>query len=519
MAAPTLADTARWSRFSATGQAWRSVAIGVLAWLLPLAAILAVAGRRWWQIGDPVSGLDAGEWLAYGRGALGGQGRSSGGAYPPFVPVMIRLGQLVLGPMEAARLVGAGSLAAVMGATYLAARTSVSFWFATMAAAIVGLASVVAEPVAYGGYPQNWALALIIAGATMLARYWEAGGRGRLLWAGVAFCVAALAHHMYFPFGLVVAIVVWLLWLTSRPATGVASRRTLAAIGIAAVASGCYLPSFLAFRRAGYDPPINATNQGMESAVRYAVREATDLWLTIILIGLIGLLVTFRHRSALWVTATALAIASAGLFLATREVRLLPPLVIGSALGLALLLQAIWSLARARQGAWGRLAWLAPLVALAAPLSLWPATDSQAEEFIAYYRVVDPEMVEMAAFVDDYPMSGMVAVRKGERDWPVGWWFEGLTDAKIAVGSDPRWLGFPRERDRAAMVGDLFSGRRTSDEIVAIAGQHDIDLLVFRKWEWIGWQRWQEEADPATEIIFDNEVWMAVDVRSEGERS
>jgi len=495
------------------------MAISIATWVLPLAVIVSVAGRRWWQLGDPVSGLDAGEWLAYGRGALGGHGRSSGGAYPPLVPVMIWLGHLLVGPMEAARLVGAGSLAAVMGATYLAARTSVSMWFATIAATIVGLASVVAEPVAYGGYPQNWALALIVAGVTLIARYWEGGERGYLLGAGAAFCAAALAHHMYFPLGVIVAIVVWMLWLTTRPAAGMASRRTVAAIVIAAVAVVCYLPSYLAFHRAGYDPPINATDQGMEAAIRYAVREAPERWLTIILIGLIGLLVTARRRSALWLTATALAIASVGLFLVTQEVRLLPPLVIGSALGLALLMQTLWSWTRERKGAWGRIAWLAPLVALAAPLSLWPATDSQAEEFIAYYRVVDPEMVEMAAFVDDYSISGMVAVRKGERDWPVGWWFEGLTDAKIAVGSHPRWLGFPRERDRAAMVGDLFSGRRTSDAIVAIAGEHDVDILVFRKWEWIGWQRWQDESVPAIEIVFDNDVWMAVDVRSDGKRS
>ncbi len=482
------------------------------SWLLPLAIIGAIGARRWGQLGSPVSGLDGGQWLALGRGLLGGEGRSTDGAYPPLVPLLVTAMRTLVGPMVAARAVGIGSLALVMIAVYLAARGGSNPWFATMAAATVGMASVVAEPVAYGGYPQNYALAALVAGTYALGRFFTAGGRWRLAGAAAAMAAAALAHHMYFPVTAVVAIGVWLVWLTTRPAAGMARRRTLGAVVAGGIAIACYLPTAIAFRLAGYDPPVNANHQGFWAALRYGVREAPTIWTVVLVAGVIGLLLTWRERHATWSVTASMIAATALLFPVTSEVRLLPPLILGGTLGLTLGLQAIWGWLRER-GTWpGRLAWGAVVAATLAPALLWPRADAQANDFVRYYRVVDPGLLAVARFVDRYPETGLVAVRESPRGWPVGWWFEGLTDARVAVGSNEKWLGFPSERDQARVASALFGGRRTGAAEVKVAHDEGVELLVFRKWEWIGWKRWQAEPSPATEVLYDDGEWMVVRV-------
>jgi len=492
----------------ALAAAWRTAT----AWLLPLVVIGTIAMRRWGQLGSPISGLDGGQWLALGRGFLGGHGRSTDGAYPPLVPLLVASMRALVGPMAAARAVGIGSLALVMIAVYLAARGGSNPWFATMAAATVGMASVVAEPVAYGGYPQNYALAFLVAGTYALGRFFTAGGRWRLRGAGAAMAAAALAHHMYFPVTAVVATGVWLVWLTTRPAAGMARRRTLAAVAAGGVATACYLPTAIAFRMAGYDPPVNANHQGFWAALRYGVREAPAIWTVVLAAGVAGLLLTCRDRHATWSVAASTIGATALLFPVTSEVRLLPPLVLGGTLGLALGLHAIWVWLRARGAAAGRLAWGAGVAAMLAPALLWPRADAQANDFVRYYRVVDPSLLAVARFVDRYPETGIVAVRESPRGWPVGWWFEGLTGARVAVGSNEKWLGFPSERDQARRAAALFGGRRTSADEAKVASAEGVELLVFRKWEWIGWKRWQSEPSPAIEVLYDDDEWMVIRV-------
>ena len=483
---------------------------------LPIAIIGAIGARRWRQLGSPVSGLDGGQWLALGRGLLGGQGRSTEGAYPPLVPLLVTALRALVGPMAAARVVGIGSLALVMIAVYLAARGGSNPWFATMAAATVGMASVVAEPVAYGGYPQNYALAALVAGAYTLGRFFTAGGRWRLVGAAAAMAAAALAHHMYFPVTAVVAVGVWLIWLTTRPVAGMARRRTLAAVLAGGVATVCYLPTAIAFRMAGYDPPVNANHQGFWAALRYGVREAPTIWTVVLLAGIAGLLLTWRERHATWSVAASMIGATALLFPVTSEVRLLPPLILGGTLGLALGLHAVWVWLR-RHGARGRrLAWSAVVAATLGPALLWPRADAQANDFVRYYQVVDPSLLAAARFVDRYPETGIVAVRESPRGWPVGWWFEGLTDARVAVGSNQKWLGFPSEREQARVAAALYGGRRTSAAEEKVARDEGVELLVFRKWEWIGWKRWQAESSPATAVLYDDDEWMVIRVGPAG---
>ena len=480
----------------------------VASWLAPAVVIGGITARRWWQEGGLPTGLDGGQWLALGRGFFG-RGRSTAGAYPPLIPLIVDATRTFVDPMTALRLIASGSLLAILIAVYLIARDGLGPWFAVPVTAIIGLSSALTEPAAFGGYPQQLAFACLLLAAWCLAHYLTEG-RGRYL-AGTATTLsgAALTHLIYFPLALATVGSVWMLWLTTRPRRTVILRRSLYA-AIAAIASlACSLPTLLAFWRAGYAPPLAASGLSLSGAFRYGTREAPWFWGTIVAGGLLSVAVTWPRRvTPVWLVAASLAVISLPLFLVTAEVRLLPPLLTGACLMAGFGLQRLE--ARLRRLPWSVL----PLIAtIAAPVLLWPRADAAATAYYRYYRVVDPSLLNAAQAVRAHDPGGVVAVRHDRRGWPIGWWFEGLTETRIAVGADDRWLGFPSERDAAHLAGQFFGERLTGMALTDLARRTGVEMLVFRKWEWIGWQRWLADPEPVVTIVYDDDQFMVLAIR------
>jgi hypothetical protein len=186
---------------------------------------------------------------------------------------------------------------------------------------------------------------------------------------------------------------------------------------------------------------------------------------------------------------------------------LLPPFMVASSLAVGLALAALWE--RARATVW---AGLPPAVAVALPLLLLPLSDTRSADLIHYYRVVDGPLLRTAAWVDANHGGRTVLIREDRRGWPVGWWFEGLTDARIIVGTNPKWLAFPQEQANAELASRFFNDRRTSAQVAELAAEHGVELLVFRKWEWIGWQAWLADPQPALRVVYDDGDFMVFQV-------
>ncbi|MBA3416693.1 MAG: hypothetical protein H0U10_15850 [Chloroflexia bacterium] len=146
---------------------------------------------------------------------------------------------------------------------------------------------------------------------------------------------------------------------------------------------------------------------------------------------------------------------------------------------------------------------------LVAALLVLPG-DLATRDYLDFYRVLDPSLLAAAARVE--AAGEPVAVRADRRGWPLGWWLEGLTEVPVAVGSDGRWLGIPRERTRAVAVAALFDGTLEPTEVRARAERLGVGLLLVRKWEWIGWERWLAAPAPAVEVIFDDDVTLLLRV-------
>lgn len=544
---PTNGDGHTGAHLPEARPAWVATA---LAWLV----VAAIAGRRWWQMGPWPTGLDGGQWLALGRG-LSGEGRSSAGAYPPLIPVLAEGLRHLTDPVTALRLLAVGTLLAVLVAIFLVARDGLGPWFGLAALATVGQASALIEPTAFGGYPQQLAFACLLIAAWGAARALANGKAGWYVVAGIALCGAALAHHVYFPLALGTCGLVWLLWLTTGPPRPVAFRRSLWLAIPAAIGLACFAPTAFAFLGGGYAPPLDTSGLGFWAAFAYSTREAVWLWLLVAVAGMISLSLTARaqqHQPA-WQVAVALTVGTGSLFVLTGEPRLAPPALTGVVIGLGFGLRALaqpaarrapitrpavpslprqngyvapltqqppadaptgaaWFRGEGRAGQRRRPV-LAMVIAFAIPLLLIVPADRAAGGYFTYYRTLDGSLLSAAAAVEEAAPEGTVAVRRDWRNWPIGWWFEGLTTAPIAVGSDPRWLGFPDEVARAALVDRFFTDRLETGQLRDLANETGVELLVLRKWEWIGWQRWLEGADPAVEVLYDDNEFLVLRIR------
>jgi len=365
--------------------AW-SLVVAIAVRLGPVLLFGLIAGRRWQQFGGFVSGCDPGNWFAFGRRMFGDGGKSTAGAYPPLVPTLLFFGQRIADLMVVARIVSLGSLVAIMAATYVVARQGTNRWFALATAMTVGLASIFSSTIAFGGYPQNYALALGMLAALAFARYLETAAPRHLLGAAVALAGAAVSHHMYFAISCTFIAVVWGIWLTTRPSWKAVLRRTLGALVVAVAGIAFFLPTFLMLRRDAYGAPINIGDLSFPVAIHSSIREAPSLWLAIFTAGLLFIGISYKDRfTALWKVQAALMLAPLALFAVTREPRLIPPILIGASLALGSALHTLWL--DSRGTAWVGIPFL---LAAIVPVLLWPLSDVKAGEDIAYYRVARP---------------------------------------------------------------------------------------------------------------------------------
>ena len=484
----------------------------VLGWVLCLLVVAALVARRAALLGTLPPGLDGGQWLAIGRGLLGGEGRSTPSAYAPLVPLLTASLAEVVGSPEAVRLVALGSYLLVVVAIASVAGSMFGGLAGAAIAAAMGSAGALNEPLAFGGYPQQVALAALVVAGWAAARLCWREGRGNLALLAAGLVVAALAHHVYFPLALtVLAATCGLAAFARAPAARSAVVRVAA---LAAAAILLALPTLTAFLRFGYAPPLDAVDLSLAGAWRYGTREAPWLWLTIVLVGGAALLATpSARRGSSWTFALAMAGIGDAAFVVSGEPRVLPLVLLGGLFGVAVGLRFLTVTAlslsplapNSRRGAVS-----GAVLALIAALLVLPG-DRVTREYLDFYRVLDPSLLAAAGRIEAFGRP--VAVRADRRGWPIGWWLEGLTAVPVAVGSDPRWLGIPAERQRAAEVALLFDGGLSPTEVRERANRLGVELLLLRKWEWIGWERWLAASPaPAVEPIFDDGVTLLLRV-------
>jgi hypothetical protein len=260
------------------------------------------------------------------------------------------------------------------------------------------------------------------------------------------------------------------------------------------------------FIRAGYAAPLDASARSVGDAWAYGTRESPQLWLLILATSVVGLFITRRQRAdPAWLLAVSLLTPAGVLFLLSGQPRLLPPILIG--VGISAGICARWVVSM-----WPRAQAGILLLALAIAAALIVPADRAAARFAEFYRVVDESLVRAAAAIDSDDNSGAVAVRADRRGWPIGWWFEGLLDRPVIVGSDPRWLAFPTERDHALLAESLFDGRLDGETFRRRTTTAEVRYLVIVKWDWIGWERWLTNPEFPLTTLYDDDRYLVLRV-------
>jgi hypothetical protein len=526
--------------FTSIGETAVSQPLGRVCTFLAAAGIILLAIRRWTLVGSFPPGLDGAQWLALGRG-LDGQaiGRSTDGAYAPLTPLLASIAESISGPLFAVRLLAAASGLAVSIAVWFVARGALGPTWGLVVTAIIIPASALAEPMLFGGYPQQFALAAGIVALWGVCRYLIAksgnshsepteildvppslagpgeGGRrvkpgyadARSLWVvGVPALITAAAHHVYFPIVTLAILAAVGLWI------GVRSRasdpaRIIGPLALALTpAFALFAAVAFAFVRVGYAAPLDASTRSFVDAWEYGTRESPELWLVILAIGAVGLTGWRGMRGDPgWLFAASLLIPTGLLFLLSGQPRLLPPILIGAGIAAGLCARWVASIGPRTHAA-------ALLLTFVIAATLVVPADRATSRYADFYRVVDKSLLGAAAAIESDGSSGAVAVRKDRRGWPVGWWFEALLDRPVIVGSDPQWLAFPTEREHARLAEALFDGGLDAETFQHRAIASGVDYLVVAKWDWIGWERWVNAPGFPIAEIYDDDRYLVLRV-------
>jgi hypothetical protein len=513
--------------------------------MIAVGGIALLAIRRWILLGPYPPGLDGAQWLALGRG-LGGQalGRSTEGAYAPLTPVLAAIADALAGPLVAVRVLAAASGLALSLAVWFVARGALGPVWGLAVAAIVIPASALAEPMLFGGYPQQlalsgglialWAACRYLSespgnlswpasvGATpaspasqgsgdiglqiQLAYIWALRQDRTLLAVSIAALVTAAAHHVYFPLVALAILVAVGLRLAVCSRIGDAAH-VIGSLALAlAPAFALFAAVAVAFMRAGYAAPLDASARSFVAAWEYGTREAPLVWMAILAFGVVGLSVRWRTRGdPATLLAVSLLMPAGLLFLLSGQPRLLSPILIGA--GIAAGLCARWV-----AGFGARAHAAAILLALAIGASLLIPADRATSRFAGFYQVVDESLVRAAGAIESTGEAGGVAVREDRRGWPVGWWFEALLNRPIIVGSDPRWLAFPAEQEHARQADALFDGGLDAESFRRRAVASGVRFLVVPKWDWIGWDRWLSTPGFPVATLYDDDRYLVLRV-------
>ena len=515
--------------------------------MLAVAGIALLAIRRWTLVGSFPPGLDGAQWLALGRG-LDGQtlGRSTEGAYAPLAPILAAIAESITGPLLAVRLLAAVSGLAVSLAVWFVARGALGSVWGLAVTAIVIPASALAEPTLFGGYPQQFALAAgLIAlwavcrnltqwsdiaavpsgpapvGETpaspapsrrdgtirnhQLASHTTVGDIRLLILVATAALTAAAAHHIYFPVVTLAILAAVGLRLADRPRPNDRARIIGWLVLALAPALALFAAVAFAFMRARYAAPLDASARSFVDAWQYGTRESPELWLVILAIGAIGLAIWRQRSDPAWLLATSLLLPAGLLFLLSGQPRLLPLILIGAGTAAGLCGRWVAGIGPQTHAA-------ALLMALAIAAALVIPADRATSQFADFYRVVDESLVRAATAIESDGESGAVAVREDRRGWPIGWWFEALLDRPVIVGSDPRWLAFPAERENARQADALFDGGLAPETFRRRAIESGVRFLVVPKWDWIGWERWLSTPGFPVAELYDDDRYLVLRV-------
>lgn len=475
--------------------------------------LLGIAAWRWQVISSfpEPSGLDAGNWLAFGHALLGSDARSSTIVYPPVVPLLILGFAAIWGPLTGVQLLAmTSSLFPAIGA-YILLRGRLGLR-AVLLAGLLAPAVTTGEAAAWGGFPQLLGLGFLPMALWAMDRF--VVSRGSKSWALAASLLLLLTVASSDLIGLAAAAIcpLYLLIRISLIAEPDRPPRRSLVVGllIGAVPSLTMIPIYAQLVSGALRTESKHLNQltlaTLQPSLDNLFKENVDFWHVVILAAIVSPLVLFirRGRPLASIAASILLIALAELLI-VRDVRFFYLLPLAMVVGLG----AWWSVLTDPEHplVWwrviadfgrGRTISLDHVLTISMAVLLFVECTFGLKAYpqqIRWYSVLTPGMVQGLQRLDALaPRNSAIAVSPGPglaatQAWPFGWWVEGLLDRPTYYASSQDWLTFADERTRAQIANQMFGNSAYESAAIKTARDHHITYIVVAK-DWPGYWNW-----------------------------
>ena len=467
--------------------------------------VLFVALIRWRLLRDTPypTGLDGGNWLAYGHALLGEHIRSASLVAPPIVPLLAVLGEKSFGTFDGIKVLAIASSAAPPIGLYA---LLYSWGFRLRAAALAGFLAASAgtgEAMAWGGYPQLIGLGLLPVVILALDRFLTSRRAISAIPVATLMAAALAASTLVGPITVVVALLYLPFRYVVLRTSGVSKDLRQIVIGtlLAATLAIPVAPIYL-----GLLPGVLANEHAKHSAAgsmwavisgaQAPINDLPIFWLVGLVAAVTVPLTLSRERHPLALSTMAVLVPTLALLVITGDNRFAYFFPLAIVLGIA-----TW---------WEAFSNAAPVARnlMAAALSCFLAVDVLVgTSYFAiqrnYYIVLTPELVQSFDVLGARSQSTeLIAISPVQRDWELGWWVEGVVRRRTLYAGNPVWLNYPDERERNKEANQIFSLTNDFQDSLAIARRYGVSYLLVDK-AWAGYAIWSQSIRQ-TDVIYDN---------------
>jgi hypothetical protein len=477
----------------------------------------AVTLIRWRLLsGTPYpTGIDGGNWLAFGHAIFGEHLRSAALLYPPVVPVAAVVSERLLGTYEGIKALAFVAAAAPAVGLYVLLYVWGLGWRAVVLAALLAASAGTGEAMAWGGYPQLIGLGILPLFILALDRFVTSSSLGPAIVPAALLTLALATNEFIGP----MTALIGLLYLIARRALlksserGNSLRNILLGIGLTVFFALPMAPLYLGLvsgvifnerLKATASPTTNSALIGFN----VVIRDLPTFWTVGLALAILAVVILTVRRHRLALLSAAVIVPSLVLLVTTGEIRVAYLLPLGIVLGLA----SWWQLA-GRLPSWSQNSIKA---ALSTCLLIDVVVGTQYFTFQRdFYSVLTPNVVQGFTVLETQTTKDkLIAVSPAAHEWPLGWWVEGAAHRRTIYGGDPVWLTYSDEKARNALANNIF-GATTPGDSARLA--HDVGVAyLFVDKAWPGYNNWiggRQNLDPRV-LVYENESVLIIDTGS-----
>ena len=484
-----------------------------VASLLPhavfLTLITAVSFIRWRLLRDTPypTGLDGGNWLAFGHAIFGTHIRSSSLVYPPVVPLLAVFAERLFGTYGGLQVLAFLAAAAPAIGMYILLYAWGLGWRAAVLASFLAASAATGEAMAWGGYPQLIGLGLLPVFVLALDHFLTSQRFVTALPPAAILLTSLATSELVGPFTAIVGLI----YLIGRYSflrvkhQGNSPRNVAYGAGVSALLALLVAPIYLALapgvsatehaKLAGTGSLLNAIDD-----IRATTLDLPSFWQVGLVLALLTpvTILTRSHRLAALTVAGVVPVLALLVWSGENRLAYFVPVAIVGGL-------AAWWLLAARTPVWSQWTVDAAVVTFLA-LDILVGTQYFASDR-NYYTILTPSVVQGFTELQKHSrVNDVIAVSPTANDWELGWWIEGAVVRRSIYAGNPIWLTNADEKARNAIANRIFSPDATVADSVSVARDAGAAYLFVDK-DWFGYADWNSKGRSLSSnaIVYENQ--------------